>query len=148
MMKKPGLNAQQCVCLVLAQVLSGSWNIGHVLVQYVLLGADAVILNVLGPIQLTHIKVKHLRKRARVYKSPLMQTKLHERGKKKNPVYLVYLAVLSAQLVHQHVHVFGIPLPVLTAEVLQKSDGFMQPIKDAHHPTHRHNSRLKVCSGV
>lgn len=58
-------------------------------------------------------------------------------------MYSVYLAVLGAQLVHQHVHVVRIPLPVLTAEVLQQSDGFMQPVKDPHHSAHTGNRRLK-----
>lgn len=42
------------------QMLSGSRNVGHVFIQDVLLGADAIILYVLGPVQLAHIKVKCL----------------------------------------------------------------------------------------
>lgn len=45
---------------LLPQMLPGSRNVRHVFIQDVLLGADAVILNVLGPVQLTHIKVKRL----------------------------------------------------------------------------------------
>lgn len=44
----------------LPQVLPGSGNVGHVFVQDVLLGADAVILDVLGPVQLPNIEVKSL----------------------------------------------------------------------------------------
>lgn len=43
-------------------MLPGSRNVGHVFVQDVLLGADAVILDVFGPVQLTHVKVKCLGK--------------------------------------------------------------------------------------
>lgn len=69
MMKLHWTERKVCTRVLLAQVLPGGGNIGHVLVQYVLLGADAVTLNVLRPIQLTHVKVKHLRKaeRERVY---------------------------------------------------------------------------------
>lgn len=45
---------------LLPQMLPGSRNVGHVFIQDVLLGADAVILNVLGPVQLAHVEVKHL----------------------------------------------------------------------------------------
>lgn len=45
-----------------------------------------------------------------------------------------YLAVLGGQLTHQHVEVLRVPLPVLTAEVLQQADGFVQTVEDAHHP--------------
>lgn len=41
-------------------MLPGSRNVRHVFVQDILLGADAVVLNVLGPVQLAHIKVKCL----------------------------------------------------------------------------------------
>ncbi len=44
-----------------SQVLSGGGNVGHVFVQNVLLGADTVILDVLGPVQLTNVKVKGLK---------------------------------------------------------------------------------------
>lgn len=44
----------------LPQVLPGSRNVGHVFVQDVLLGADAVVLDVLGPVQLAYVKVKCL----------------------------------------------------------------------------------------
>lgn len=44
-------------------MLPGSGNVGHVFIQDVLLGADAVVLNVLGPVQLAHIKVKCLQDR-------------------------------------------------------------------------------------
>lgn len=43
-------------------MLPCSRNVGHVFVQDVLLGADAVILNVLGPVQLAHVKVKSLQR--------------------------------------------------------------------------------------
>lgn len=45
---------------LLPQMLPGSRNVGHVFIQDVLLGADAVILNVLGPVQLAHVEVKRL----------------------------------------------------------------------------------------
>lgn len=45
---------------LLPQMLPGSRNVRHVFIQDVLLGADAVILNVLRPVQLAHIKVKCL----------------------------------------------------------------------------------------
>lgn len=47
---------------LLPQVLPRSRNVGHVFVQDVLLGADAVILDVLGPVQLAHVKVKSLQR--------------------------------------------------------------------------------------
>lgn len=55
-------------------------------------------------------------------------------------MYSAYLSVLCAQLVHQHVHVVRIPLPVLTAEVLQQTDCFMEPIEDPHHSAHTDNT--------
>lgn len=48
---------------LLPQMLPGSRNVGHIFIQDVLLGADAVILNVLRPVQLAHIKVKCLQDR-------------------------------------------------------------------------------------
>lgn len=45
-----------------------------------------------------------------------------------------HLAVLGGQLTHQHAEVLRVPLPVLTAEVLQQADGFVQTVEDAHHP--------------
>lgn len=56
---------------LLPQVLPCSRNVRHVFVQDVLLGADAVILNVLGPVQLAHVKVKSLQ---RGQKRQLVQT--------------------------------------------------------------------------
>ncbi len=44
-----------------------------------------------------------------------------------------YLPVVGAQLTHQHVHVFWVPLPVLTAEILQQTDGFVQTVENTHH---------------
>lgn len=41
-------------------MLPGSGDVGHVFVQDVLLGADAVILDVLGPVQLAHVEVESL----------------------------------------------------------------------------------------
>lgn len=46
---------------VLSQVLSGGGNVRHVLIQNVLLGADAVILDVLRPVQLANVKVEGLK---------------------------------------------------------------------------------------
>lgn len=83
-------------------MLPGSRNVRHVLVQDVLLGADAVILDVLGPVQLAHVKVE-------------------------------CLPVLGGELAHQHAQVLRVPLPVLTAEVLQQADGLMQTVEDTHH---------------
>lgn len=42
-------------------MLPGSRNVRHVFIQDVLLCADAVILYVFRPVQLTHVKVKGLR---------------------------------------------------------------------------------------
>lgn len=50
---------------LLPQVLASGRNVGHVFVQDVFLGADAVIIDVLGPVQLTHVKVKGLRETER-----------------------------------------------------------------------------------
>lgn len=41
-------------------MLPGSGDVGHVFVQDIFLGADAVILDVLGPVQLAHVEVKSL----------------------------------------------------------------------------------------
>lgn len=46
---------------LLPQMLSGCRNVRHVFIQDVLLGADAVVFDVLGPVQLTHVKVKRLK---------------------------------------------------------------------------------------
>lgn len=48
---------------LLPQMLPGSRNVRHVFIQDVLLGADTIILNVLGPVQLAHVKVKRLQDR-------------------------------------------------------------------------------------
>lgn len=45
---------------LLPQMLPGSGDVGHIFVQDVLLGADAVILYVLGPVKLAHVEVKSL----------------------------------------------------------------------------------------
>lgn len=45
-------------------MLPGSGNVGHVFVQDIFLGADAVILDVLGPVQLAHVEVKRLQKQS------------------------------------------------------------------------------------
>lgn len=45
---------------LLPQMLPGSGDVGHVFVQDVLLGADAVILYVLRPVKLAHVEVKSL----------------------------------------------------------------------------------------
>lgn len=45
---------------LLPQMLPGGGDVGHVFVQDVLLGADAVILDVLGPVKLAHVEVKSL----------------------------------------------------------------------------------------
>ena len=45
---------------LLPQMLPGSRNVRHIFIQDVFLGADAVILNILRPVQLAHVKVKHL----------------------------------------------------------------------------------------
>lgn len=42
-------------------MLPGSGDVRHVFIQDVLLGADAIIVNVLGPVQLAHIKVERLK---------------------------------------------------------------------------------------
>lgn len=51
-------------------------------------------------------------------------------------------SVLRGELAHQHVHVLRVPLPVLTAEVLQQADGLVQTVEDAHHPADGHGCRL------
>lgn len=48
---------------ILPQMLPGSGNVRHVFIQDVFLGANAVVLNVLGPVQLAHVKVKCLTER-------------------------------------------------------------------------------------
>lgn len=47
------------------------------------------------------------------------------------------LLVLWGHLAHQHVQVLRVPLPVLTAEILQQADGLMQAVEDAHHPKNK-----------
>lgn len=56
-------------------MLPGSRNVRHVFIQDILLGADAVILDVFGPVQLAHIKVKCLQDRKKRVSRELRQTK-------------------------------------------------------------------------
>lgn len=56
----------------------------------------------------------------------------------------MYLPVLGAQVTHQHVHVVRVPLPVLTAEVLQQTDGFVQTVENTHHSERKHTDTLRT----
>ena len=48
------------VVVLLVEMLASSRQAGQLFVQDVLLGAHAVVFHVLGPVQLSHIKVKRL----------------------------------------------------------------------------------------
>ena len=45
----------------LPQVFLGHRDVGHLLIEDVFLGPDAVVLDVLWPVQLPHVKVERLK---------------------------------------------------------------------------------------
>lgn len=115
---------------LLSQVLPGSRNVRHVFVQDILLGADAVVLNVLGPVQLAHIKVKCLQIRWQKLKILKIETE-----NKKAAIFVtksacsqVFSVLSSVAVVHDVLSSFTylqVEIPLCTEKVM---DSFLESV--------------------
>lgn len=63
---------------LLVEVFAGGRQTRQLLVQHVLLGTHAVTLHVLGPVQLPHVKVKHLQKDQSQFQTHRTRTRIEE----------------------------------------------------------------------
>lgn len=55
--------SKQTSASLLVEVFACSWQAGQLFVENVFFGAHAVTFHVLGPVKLTHIKIKDLQKK-------------------------------------------------------------------------------------